>query len=80
MAASGFAKEVLRSFLERIERLSEEKKSLSDDIKEVYSEAKGSGFDPAILRQIIKLRKMDTAERQEAEAMLDLYMSALGMK
>lgn len=80
MAKSGFAKEHLRSFIERIERLEEEKKALADDIREVYSEAKGTGFDTAILRQVIKLRKMESADRQEAEAMLDLYLDALGMR
>ena len=80
MAKSGFAKEHLRSFIERIERLEEEKKALSDDIKEVYSEAKGTGFDTKVMRQVVRLRKMENADRQEQEAMLDLYLSALGMK
>jgi uncharacterized protein (UPF0335 family) len=80
MAKSGFAKEHLRSFIERIERLEEEKKALADDIKEVYSEAKGTGFDTKVMRQVIRLRKMESADRQELEAMLDLYLSALGMK
>ena len=80
MAKSGFAKEHLRSFIERIERLEEEKKALADDIKEVYSEAKGTGFDTKVMRQVIRLRKMENADRQEQEAMLDLYLSALGMK
>jgi uncharacterized protein (UPF0335 family) len=80
MAKSGFAKEHLRSFIERIERLEEEKKALADDIKEVYSEAKGTGFDTKVMRQVIRLRKMESADRQEQEAMLDLYLSALGMK
>ncbi|MBV9045267.1 MAG: DUF2312 domain-containing protein [Alphaproteobacteria bacterium] len=80
MAKSGFAKEHLRSFIERIERLEEEKKALSDDIREVFSEAKGTGFDTKVMRQVIKLRKMESADRQEQEAMLDLYLSALGMK
>jgi len=80
MAKSGFAKEHLRSFVERIERLEEEKKALADDIKEVYSEAKGTGFDTKVMRQVIRLRKMESADRQEQEAMLDLYLSALGMK
>ncbi len=80
MAKSGFAKEHLRSFIERIERLEEEKKALADDIKEVYSEAKGTGFDAKIMRQVIRLRKMESADRQEQEAVLDLYLSALGMK
>lgn len=75
MAKSGFAKEHLRSFIERLE---EEKKALADDIREVYSEAKGSGFDTKVMRQVIRLRKMETADRQEQEAMRDIYMSALG--
>ena len=69
----------LRAFIERIERLEEEKKTISDDIKEVYQEAKGTGFDVAAIRQLIQLRKKDTAERQEEEAILDLYKAALGM-
>ena len=80
MAKSGFAKEHLRSFVERIERLEEEKKALADDIKEVYSEAKGTGFDTKVMRQVIRLRKMESADRQEQEAMLDLYLGALGMR
>ena len=80
MAKSGFAKDQLRSFIERIERLEEEKKALADDIREVYSEAKGTGFDTKVMRQVIRLRKMESADRQEQEAMLDLYLSALGMK
>jgi uncharacterized protein (UPF0335 family) len=80
MAKSGFAKEHLRSFIERIERLEEEKKALANDIREVYSEAKGTGFDTKVMRQVVKLRKMESADRQEQEAMLDLYLSALGMR
>jgi uncharacterized protein (UPF0335 family) len=80
MAKSGFAKEHLRSFIERIERLEEEKAALSADIREVYSEAKGTGFDTKIMRQVVRMRKLDTAERQEQEAVLDLYLSALGMR
>ena len=72
-----FAREHLRSFIGRIERLNEEKEALSADIREVYSEAKGCGFDPKIMRQVIKLRKLDKAERDEAEALLDMYMSAV---
>lgn len=68
----------LRSFIERIERLEEEKAVIMADQKEVYSEAKGEGFDTKILRQVIRLRKMDRAERQEQEALLDLYLSAIG--
>jgi uncharacterized protein (UPF0335 family) len=80
VAKSGFAKEHLRSFIERIERLEEEKKALADDIREVYSEAKGTGFDTKVMRQVIRLRKMESADRQEQEAMLDLYLGALGMR
>ena len=69
----------LRAFIERIERLEEEKKTIADDIKEVYAEMKGTGFDTKAVRSIIRLRKQDQAERQEAEAILDLYMAALGM-
>lgn len=80
MAKSGFAKEHLLSFIQRVERLEEERTALTNDIKEVYSEAKGQGFDTKIMRQVVRLRKMETADRQEQEAMLDLYLSALGMK
>ena len=69
----------LRSFVERIERLEEEKAALAADIKEVYAEAKGNGFDTKVMRKVISLRKKDTAERQEEEAMLELYLHALGM-
>lgn len=69
----------LRAFIERIERLEEEKKTIADDIKDVYAEAKGTGFDTKALRVIIRLRKKDQAERQEEEAILDLYKAALGM-
>jgi len=75
----GVAVERLKSFIERIERLEEEKRGLSDDIKEVYAEAKGSGFEPKIMRQIIKLRRMDKADVDEEESLLDLYKRALGM-
>ena len=76
---SAVATDVLRSFVERIERLEEEKKNLSEDLKDVYSEAKGNGFDVKILRKIIAMRKMEDHERQEQEALIDLYASALGM-
>ena len=75
----GVAVERLKSFIERIERLEEEKRALSGDIKEVYAEAKGSGFEPKIMRQIIKLRRMDKADVDEEESLLDLYKRALGM-
>ena len=80
MAKSGFAKEHLRSFVERIERLEEEKKALAEDIREVYAEAKGTGFDTRIMRQVVRLRQMESADRQEQEAMLELYLNALGMR
>ena len=75
----GVAAGQLRSFIERIERLEEEKKGLSDDIRDVFAEAKGNGFDTKVMRQVIRLRKKEPAERQEEEAILDLYMHALGM-
>jgi len=77
--AGGVAAGQLRSFVERIERLEEEKKGISDDIRDVFAEAKGQGYDTKVLRQVIRLRKKDAAERQEEEALLDLYMHALGM-
>jgi Uncharacterized protein conserved in bacteria len=69
----------LRAFIERIERLEEEKKTVSDDIKDVYAECKGSGFDVKAVKQLVRLRKKDAAERQEEEAILELYKAALGM-
>jgi uncharacterized protein (UPF0335 family) len=80
MAKSGFAKEHLRSFVDRIERLEEERAALTADIREVYSECKGQGFDTKIVRQVIRMRKMDKADFQEHEAILDLYLTALGMR
>lgn len=73
------AADQLRQFIERIERLEEEKKGLSDDVRDVYSEAKSNGFDPKIMRQIIKLRGMETHTRQEADALLETYREALGL-
>lgn len=75
----GIAGDQLRSFIERIERLEEEKRGLAEDLKEVYAEAKGTGFDPKIMRQIIKERRMDKDDRDEQEALLDVYRRALGM-
>ena len=75
----GVAVERLKSFIERIERLEEEKHVLSEDIKEVYAEAKGTGFEPKIMRQIIKIRRKDKEEVDEEESLLDLYKRALGM-
>ena len=74
-----FAQGQLRSLVERIERLEEEKKTIAGDIKEVYAEAKGHGFDTKILRKVISLRKKEAAEREEEQSMLDLYLEALGM-
>ena len=75
----GVAGERLKSFIERIERLEEERRALSGDIKEVYAEAKGTGFEPKIMRQIVKIRKRDKEELDEEESLLDLYKRALGM-
>lgn len=72
------AQEQLRAYIERIERLNEEKAALATDIREVFSEAKAGGFDVKIMRQIIRLRALDTADRQEQDALLDLYRRALG--
>ena len=69
----------LRSFIERIERLEEEKAALTADLREIYAEAKGGGFDTKVMRQIVRLRKMDAAQRQEQEALLDLYKQAIGL-
>ena len=75
----GIAGERLRSFIERIERLEEEKRALSEDIKEVYAEAKGNGFDAKIMRQLIRIRRMDKDDLDEQESLLDVYKRALGM-
>jgi uncharacterized protein (UPF0335 family) len=77
--ATRFAKDQLRAFIERLERLEEEKKATSDDIRDVYAEAKGTGFDTKALRTIVRLRKMDTDERREQQEVLDTYLHALGM-
>ena len=69
----------LRAFIERIERLEEEKKALAEDIKDVYAEAKGNGFDVKIMRKIVSIRKQDRDKRREEEEILDLYMAALGI-
>jgi uncharacterized protein (UPF0335 family) len=75
----GVAGERLRAFIQRVERLEEEKKSIADDVREVYAEAKSNGFDPKIMRQVVKLRKMEAADRAEQEALLETYLHALGM-
>lgn len=74
----GNAQTQLRAAVERIERLEEDKAGVSADLKEVYAEIKGNGFDTKIVRKVVRLRKMDRAKRQEQDAILDLYMSALG--
>jgi uncharacterized protein (UPF0335 family) len=78
-AATRFAKDQLKAIVERIEHLEEEKKAIADDIKDVYAEAKGNGYDVKALRKIIRLRKQDKNERVEEEAILETYMHALGM-
>ena len=70
----------MKAFIERIEKLEEEKKAIADDIKDVYAEAKGTGYDVKVLRKIISIRKQDRAKRQEEEEILELYLSALGME
>jgi uncharacterized protein (UPF0335 family) len=75
----GIAADRLRAFVERIERLEEEKAALVADIREIYAEAKGVGYDTKIMRQIVRLRKMDSQDRQEQEAILDLYRQALDL-
>ena len=77
--ATRFAKDHLKAFVERIERLEEEKKTIADDIRDVYAEAKGTGFDVKALRAVVRLRKQDADERKEQEAILETYMHALGM-
>ena len=77
--SSSVAADQLKSIIERIERLEEDKKAIADDIKEVYAEAKANGFDTKILRKVISLRKKDANERQEEDALLDVYLAALGM-
>ena len=73
------AGEQIRAFIERIERLEQERSAIGDDIKEVYAEAKGNGFDTMVLRKIVAIRKLDQNERMEQEALMELYLSALGM-
>ncbi|MGO9005975.1 MAG: DUF2312 domain-containing protein [Beijerinckiaceae bacterium] len=79
VAETGVAAEELKQFVERIERLEEEKKALADDIRDVYAELKGRGFDAKAVRQIVRIRKQDHSERKEMEAILELYMQALNM-
>ena len=77
--SGGVAVDRLRGLVERIERLEEERKALSSDIKDIYSEAKSAGFDPKVLKQLVRIRKQEAAEVEEAETMLDIYRRALGM-
>ena len=76
----GIAADRLRQFIERVERLEEEKAALASDVREVYAEAKSVGFDPKIMRPIVRLRKMNEADQQEMEALIDTYKHALGME
>jgi uncharacterized protein (UPF0335 family) len=78
-AVGGIAADRLRSIIERVERLEEEKKALSSDIKDIFTEAKSAGFDVKIIRQVIRLRKIEPAELEEQETLLDVYKRALGM-
>ncbi|WP_300304284.1 DUF2312 domain-containing protein [Ferrovibrio sp.] len=80
LISGNFSADQLNQIVARIERLEEEKKALADDIREVYAEAKAHGFDTKILRQVIKLRKLDRAELAEQESLLEIYMDALGMQ
>ncbi len=75
----GVANDALRAFIERIERLEEEKRALAGDIREVYSEAKGTGFEPKIMRKVVSLRRMNAADRDEEEALLEAYRAAVGV-
>jgi uncharacterized protein (UPF0335 family) len=77
-ADTGVSAQRLKSFIERIERLEEEKKAMGADIREVYSEAKSAGFDTKIMRKVISLRRLDAADRQEQEALLQVYIDAIG--
>lgn len=79
MSEGSVSDDQLRLFIERIERLEEEKKGIGDDVRDTYSEAKSQGYDPKIMRQIIRLRKMPVHDRKEMEAILDVYKSALGI-
>ena len=79
MAEGNVAADQLRLFIERVERLEEEKKGIADDVRDVYAEAKAQGYDPKIMRQIVRLRKMQPHDRQEMEAVLETYKAALGL-
>ncbi|HEV2595640.1 MAG TPA: DUF2312 domain-containing protein [Sphingomicrobium sp.] len=80
MAEGNVAADQLRLFIERIERLEEEKKGISDDIKDVYAESKSNGYDTKTMRTIVRLRRMETHARQEADALLETYRQALGLE
>jgi uncharacterized protein (UPF0335 family) len=80
VSSDSIAQDQIRAFIERIVVMEEEKSAIADDIKEIYAEAKGNGFDTKVLRTVIRLRKQDAAERMEQEALLELYMTALGMQ
>ena len=77
--AGAVSADVLRSYIERIERLEEEKKSLGGDIREIYAEAKGHGFEPRVMRKVVSLRRMNAADREEEEALLEVYRRAVGV-
>ena len=77
--AGGIAGDILRAYVERVERLEEEKKALAADIREVYAEARGNGYDPKIMRKLVMLRRMDQTDRREEEELLDVYRRAIGM-
>ena len=79
MAEGSIAADELRLLIERIERLEEEKKAIADDVKDVYAEAKARGYDTKTMRKIVALRKMETNDRQEADALMEIYRAALGM-
>ncbi len=78
-SSESVAQDQIRTIIERIERMEEEKRAIAEDIKEIYAEAKGNGFDTKVLRKVVAIRKQDASERQEQEALLELYMTALGM-
>lgn len=79
MTQTGIAGENLKRYIERIEKLEEEKAEIAADIREVYNRAKGEGFDPKVMREVLKIRKMDASEREEKETLTDIYLQALGM-
>ena len=79
VSSDSVAQDQIRAFIERIERMEEEKRAIADDIKEIYAEAKGNGFEPKVMRRVVALRKMESADRQELDALLDLYRNAVGI-